>query len=108
MLASASGELNTRSDPNAFWQSVRDLEDAALALDLLQVLLVRRVRDVLAEHDDARVRRHLVLHRPVDGGDHRVRLAFRRRRRIECRRGRIDVGRIHPQPAVSSSRASRP
>ena len=34
MLASASGELKTRSPPKRALQAVRDLEDAALALDL--------------------------------------------------------------------------
>ena len=42
-------------------QAVRHLEHAALAGDQRQRLLAARVRDVLAEDDDARIARHLVL-----------------------------------------------
>ena len=38
------------------------LEDAALALDLAEVLVAGRVGHVLAEDEDARVARHLVAH----------------------------------------------
>ena len=65
MLASASGELNTRSDAELPLQAPGDLEDAALALHLVQVLLAGHVRHVLAEHDDARVPPHLVPHAGV-------------------------------------------
>ena len=78
-------------------QAVRHLEDAALAGHDLQGLLPAGVRDVLAEDDDARIVRHLVFQRPVDGGDHRVGLALGVRRRVERRRGRIDVGRVDPE-----------
>ena len=88
-------------------QAVRDLEHAALALHFLELLFVRRVRHVLAEHDDARLRRHLVLHRAIDRGDHRVRLAFRTQRRVERRRRRIDVWRIHPEPRAVLRRLLR-
>ena len=70
-------------------QAVRQLEDAALARHDRQRVLLARVRDVLAEDDDARVARHLVLQRAVDRRDHRVRLAFGVRRRVEGR-GRRD------------------
>ena len=61
MLASASGELKTRSRAELALQVGGDLEDAALALDLVEALLARAVGDVLAEDDDARVARHLVV-----------------------------------------------
>ena len=62
-------------------QAVRHLEHAALAGHVRQRRRLARVRDVLAEHDDARVPRHFVLQRAVDRADHRVGLAFGLRRR---------------------------
>ena len=95
MLASASGELKTRVAAEGALQAVRDLEDAALALHVLERCLAAAVGDVLAEHDDARVARHLVLQRAVDRRDHRVGLALAAAAAVlERRRRRIDVGRV--------------
>ena len=63
MLASASGELKTRSLPKARCRPCVDLEHAAFAGDQRQRRLVAGIGDVLAEDDDARVVRHLVLQR---------------------------------------------
>ena len=76
-------------------QPVRDLEDAALARDRCERVGAAAIGDVLAEDDDARIARHLVLERAVDRGDHRVGLAFGRQRRRERVRRRIDGGRVH-------------
>ena len=80
MFASASGELKTRVAAERALQAVRDLEHAALAGHAFERRLAAAVGDVLAEDDDARVARHLVLQRAVDRRDHRVRLAFGTRR----------------------------
>ena len=102
MLASASGELKTRSRAEGALQAVRHLEDAALALHLGERRGVAGVGHVLAEDDDARVARHLVLQRAVDGGDHRVGLAVGLgracRRRPRSGRRRASTRRA---PAVS-------
>ena len=84
-------------------QPVRQLEDAALAGHDRQRVLLAGIRDVLAEDDDARVARHLVLQRPVDRRDHRVGLAFGLRRRVERRGRRIDVRRVDPEHRPCSS-----
>ena len=76
-------------------QVVRDLEDAALALHLAEARLARAVRDVLAEHHDARVARHLVVEAGVQQVDHRARVALRLRLAGERRRGGVDVLRVH-------------
>ena len=50
-------------------QAVRDLEDATLARHASTAHPARAaVGDVLAEHDDARVARHLVFQRAIDRG----------------------------------------
>ena len=77
-------------------QPVRQPEDAAFTRHYLERVPPARVRDVFAEDDDARVAGHLVFERAVDGGDHRVGLAFRTGRRVEGRRRRIDVRRVDP------------
>ena len=77
-------------------QTVRHLEDAALALDRRQRRFVAGIGDVLAEDDDARIARHLVAQRRVDGAHHRLggrRCAAARWRASSGRR--IDVGREH-------------
>ena len=79
-------------------QPVRDLEDAAFAGDDVQNLRAAGVGDVFAEHDDARIARHLVLERAIDRADHRVGLAVRRGGGVERRRRRIHVRRIDPEP----------
>ena len=94
MLASASGELKTRSLPNRPLQAVGDLEDAALAGHRRQRVRSAAVGHVLAEDDDPRVARHLVLERAVDGRDHRVGSALGRRLGGEGAGGGIDVGRV--------------
>ena len=58
-------------------QAVRHLEDAAFARYRRQRALARRIRHILTEDDDARVARHLVAQRRVDGGDHCVGRAAR-------------------------------
>ena len=60
-------------------QAVGDLEHAALAGDGGERLLAAGVGHVLAEDDDARIARHLVAQRGVDGVHHRVRRARRLR-----------------------------
>ena len=78
-------------------QAVRQLEDAALARHDRQRFLAAGFRDVLAEHDDARIARHLVLERAIDRRHHRVGLALRLRRRLEGARRRVDVRREQPE-----------
>ena len=75
MLASASGELNTRSMPNARCSPCVTLKTPPLP-GTSPARSRGCVRHVLAEHDDARVARHLVLQRAVDGRHHRLGLAF--------------------------------
>src|SRR4051812_45250423 len=43
-----------------------DLEDAALAFDLFQILLARDIRHVFAEDYDRRVSSHLLMHAAID------------------------------------------
>ena len=88
-------------------QAVRHLEDAALARHERRRGLPAHIRDVFPEHDDARVARHLVGERPVDGGDHRFRLAFGPGGRVERGRGRIDVRRVEPLVHRRSGRPFR-
>ncbi len=76
MAASASGVLNARCGAELGLQSVRDLEDAALALHLRQVLLAAAIRHVLAESHDARIAAHLFMQRGVQQIDHGLRLAL--------------------------------
>src|SRR5207249_11570619 len=57
--------------PELSLEPPRDLEDTALALDVLQMLLAAHVGHVLAEHHDARIPRHLVLQAGVEQVDHR-------------------------------------
>ena len=78
-------------------QPVRDLEHAALAGHVRQRAFAAAVGDVLAEDDDARVDRHFVLQRAIDGRHHRVGLAIDIRVAVEPIRGRIDVRREHVQ-----------
>ena len=99
-------------------QSPRHLEDAALALDLAEVLFARHVGDVLAEHEDLRVAPHLVLHAGVEQIDHRRRRRPRTADRPRCRtarwsdRRRASRRRSRPSPgraaAARAHRRSRP
>ena len=73
-------------------QPVGDLEHPPFARHLLERGLAAAVRDVLAEHDDAGLARHLVLEGAVDRGDHRVGLAGWHGWRVERLGRRIDVG----------------
>ena len=90
MLASARGELKTRSRAELALQVVGDLEDAALALDLGRGSSSRRaVGHVLAEDHDARVARHLVVQAGVQEVHHRLRVARGVRARVrKASRGR--------------------
>ena len=72
MPASASGELNTRAPPNARCRPWVTLNTPPLPDTLPSAASRLHVGDVLAEYDDARVARHLVLQRAVDRRDHRV------------------------------------
>ncbi len=96
MLASASGELKTRARAELALEVGRDLEDAALALDLVEVLLARHVGHVLAEDDDARVALHLLVQAAVDEIDHRAGVPRKLRALlvVELFRGRVNVGRV--------------
>ena len=77
MQASASGELKQRVLPNCRCKPVRDLEDAALALDLGQIAFVAAVGHVLAKDQDARVAGHLVPQAGVDEVHHGLGLAMK-------------------------------
>ena len=86
MLASASGELNTRALPKARCSPCVTLKTPPFPEHVLERGLAAAVGDVLAEDHDARIARHLVLERAVDGGDHRVGLARRSRPRSRMHR----------------------
>src|SRR5881398_1821443 len=85
--------------PELSLEPPRDLEDTALALDVLQMLLAAHVGHVLAEHHDARIPRHLVLQAGVEQVDHsggiapELRVVFR----VELLGGGIDLGRVDVQ-----------
>src|SRR2546423_329410 len=68
----------------------RHFEDAALALDLFEILLARTIGHVLAEDDDARITRQLFVQTAIDQIGHRALFAFRHDTRfsVELRRGR--------------------
>ena len=108
MLASASGELKTRCDAEPPLQAVGDLEDAALALDLVEARLAGAVGHVLAEDDDARVARHLVAQAGVEQVDHRLGVALGDGLGGEAARGRIDVGRVDVERGALRGRAAAP
>ena len=72
-------------------QSLRRLEHAALAFDLLETGFAAAIGDVLAEHDDALVAAHLFMQREIDGVDHRPRLARKMRLGFEFARSGIDA-----------------
>ena len=94
MLASASGELKTRSLPKARCRPCVTLKTPPLPETDASASGSAAVGDVFAEHDDARVARHLVFQRAIDRRDHRVGPPFRRRLASKTRRRRrIDVGR---------------
>ena len=73
MVASARGALNTRWRAEVLLQAVGGLEDAALALHLVQDLRPAGVGHILAEDQDAGIPRHLVLQGGVDEVDHGLR-----------------------------------
>ena len=89
-------------------EAVRHLEHAALARHRRELGLVAGVGDVLAEHDDVRRARHLVVQRAVDRRHHRVGLAVGLRLGGECVACRIHVRREHPEPGRVARRASAP
>ena len=90
-------------------QAPRDLEDAALALDLAEVLLARDVGDVLAEDEDLLIAPHLVLHAGVEQIDHRRLVAGELRivLGVELLARRIDVGRVDEVVDRLRARAAR-
>ena len=96
MLASASGELNTRAPPNARCRPCVTLNTPPLPETSARRSSRLQSATSCAEDDDARVVRHLVLQRAVDGRHHRVGLAVRLGRRLEARRRRVHVRREHP------------
>src|SRR3989475_5505834 len=57
--------------PELSLEPPRDLEDTALALDVLQMLLAAHVGHVLAEHHDASIPPHPLLQAGVEQVDHR-------------------------------------
>ena len=75
IFASASGELNTRSEPNSVCKPGGQLENPALAFDLVQSLFAAGIGHIFAVHDDARIAPHLVLQADVDQVRHRPRRA---------------------------------
>ena len=99
MLASASGELKTRSRPNSRCRPSVALKTPPLPRHLGQDLRAAGVRHVLAEDDDAGVALHLVPEGPIDGGDHR----FGRAGCVRCGAGlerggsRVDRRRVDVQ-----------
>ena len=93
MLASASGELKTRVEPNLRCRPCVTLKTPPLPEHRCQRVLAAAVRHVFAEHDDARVARHLVLQRAIDRRDHRVRACLLALPASRTLRRRIDVGR---------------
>ena len=72
MLASASGELKTRSEPNSRCRPAGELEDSTLAFELLvfQILVVGAVGHIFAKDDDALVVLHLIAQAFVDEVGH--------------------------------------
>ena len=108
MLASASGELYTRSRPKRFCSPQVTPNTPPLPLHLGEQLLVRGVRHVLAEQQDARVARHLVAQAVVDALQQRLApLGLRRRRRDrEALGGRVHVGRVDVRASRSPGRAA--
>ena len=75
-------------------QAVGHLEDATLAGHQRLRLRFTAIGDVLAEDQDARVARHLVSERAVDGRHHRIGLAVGLWLALEVARCGIDRGRI--------------
>ena len=103
MLASASGELKTRSEPNSVCRPGGQLEDAALALHLCERLFAAGVGHVLAIDHDARIAAHLVVQAGVDQVGHGARacalrppaaLTRRLRRRLHLLRRERSAGGI--------------
>ena len=91
IAASASGMLKARRAPNSDCNPCGDLEDAALAFHLGQVLLAAAIGHVLAEGYDQRVAAHLLMQRGVDQVDHGLGLAVELGGRTELVRGGIDL-----------------
>ena len=74
----------------------RYLKDAALALDLVKILLTRTVSDVLAENDDPLVTLHLLVQAAIDQIDHRAGVAVEFGTVLGVKQltvGRVDIGR---------------
>ena len=96
MLASARGELYTRSPPKAFCSPQVTLKTPPLPFTSARLVLAAGVGYVLPEDHDPGIPRHLVLEAAVEQVDHRGRIAGEARivLGIELLRGGIDVRRI--------------
>ena len=77
IAASARGELNTRSLPNARCKPCVTLKTPPFPGTEASARDAAAIGDVLTEDDNPRIARHFVLERPIDGGNHRVRPSFR-------------------------------
>ena len=85
MFASASGELKTRALPNFRCRFAVTLKTPPLPLTVFEVLFARTIGHVFAEHDDARIARHLGVETTIDQVDHRSGIAGKLERRLQCR-----------------------
>src|SRR5438445_3504854 len=95
--------------PELTLQAPGDLEDPALALDLLEELLAAAVRHVLPESEDARIAGHLVLEAGVEQVHHRGGIAGEPGivLGVELLRGGVDVGRIDVEQRGLGARLGR-
>ena len=116
MLASASGELYTRWLPKLLLQPPGDLEDAALALHLVEVLVSRLTSATSSPKTRMRGSRAISsLQAGVEQVDHRGRLAgelrdrprYRTARRSGRRRASRRTGRWCRRPAAGRPARSR-
>ena len=103
MLASASGELKTRSEPNSVLQARRQLENSAFALHFVRALFAAGVGHIFAIDDDARIAAHLVVQAGIDEVGHGARSAALGARRFtrtaipaasHCFGGKRGAGRV--------------
>ena len=70
MLASASGELKTRSEPNSVCRPAVSLKTPPLPLTSVSACLAAGVGHVFAVDHDARIAAHLVVQAGVDQVGH--------------------------------------
>ena len=95
--------------PELALQAPGDLEDPALPLHFLEVLLAAGVGHVFAEDDDARLARHLVLKACIEQIHHRGGIACELGvvLGVELFGGRVDVRRVHVAQRRFRSRLGR-